>query len=73
MAEDYVRPPLLADEPRSPRATTWRFRLVFALLLAAMVAGVVLLIRDLTTSSGEGSPGVNHQGAGAPVSVSAAV
>ena len=58
MAEDYVRPPLLAHEPRSPRPARWRFRVVFLIVLAGLVVGVVFLIRALVGGTGEGSPGV---------------
>jgi hypothetical protein len=61
--EDYVRPPIVATERPSQRAAVWRFRLVFALVLAAIVVGVFLLYRALTAGPGEGSPGVtNPQG-----------
>jgi hypothetical protein len=59
MAEDYVRPPLLAEEPRSPFAPKWGFRLFFAGVLLAMAVGVFFLIRWLTAGTGEGSPGVD--------------
>jgi hypothetical protein len=36
--EDYVRPPLVAAEPRSQRAAVWRYRVV------AAAAGVALLL-----------------------------
>jgi hypothetical protein len=47
-AERYVRPPIVASEPRSRRAGRWRFRLV---------VGLVLLIRSIV-GGGEGNPGV---------------
>jgi hypothetical protein len=55
--EVYVRPPLVAVEPRSDRAATWRFRAAFAVLLIAILVGVYFLYRALTGSTGEGSPG----------------
>jgi hypothetical protein len=59
MAEDYVRPPLLAEEPRSAHPPQWGFRFFFALVLLAMIVGVFFLIRWLAAGTGEGSPGVN--------------
>jgi hypothetical protein len=57
MAEDYVRPPLLAREPASRRATRWRFRALLVLLLLVTAAVVVLVVRALV-GTGEGNPGV---------------
>jgi hypothetical protein len=62
--EDYVRPPIVATERRSQRGAVWRFRLVFALVLAAMVVGLFFLYEALTAGPGEGSPGI---GQGLPV------
>ena len=58
--EDYVRPPIVAVERPSYRAAVWRFRLVFALVLAAIVVGVFFLYQALTSGPGEGSPGINN-------------
>ena len=58
--EDYVRPPIVATERRSQRAAAWRFRLVFGLVLAALVVGLFFLYQALTAGPGEGSPGVNQ-------------
>ena len=63
--EDYVRPPLVAVEPGSDRAAAWRFRIVFGLVLAALLVGVFFLYRALTGSTGEGNPGF-QQGVAAP-------
>lgn len=60
--EDYVRPPIVATERPSQRAAVWRFRLVFALVLAGIVVGVFFLYQALTAGPGEGSPGLNPQG-----------
>ncbi len=60
--EGYVRPPLVAVEPRSDRGAAWRFRLAFGLVLIAILVGVFFLYRALTGSPGEGSPGLNPQG-----------
>lgn len=54
MAEDYVRPPILAVEPRSRRAAVWRFRIVLGLILLALAAGIVLVIRAITSSNDNG-------------------
>jgi len=58
--EDYVRPPIVATERPSQRAAVWRFRLVFGLILAAVVVGVFFLYQALTAGPGEGSPGVGQ-------------
>jgi len=60
MAEDYVRPPLLAREARSTRAAAVRFWVAFAILLAAVIVGVFLLYRLITGGGGEGSPTFNQ-------------
>jgi hypothetical protein len=62
--ERYIRPPLVALEPRSDRAAIWRFRIVFGLVLVALAVGVFLLYLVLTGGSGEGSPGINQGAAG---------
>ena len=61
--EAYIRPPLVAVEPSSDRLAAWRFRIVFGLVLAAIVVGVFFLYLALTGGTGEGSPGLNPQGA----------
>jgi hypothetical protein len=58
--ESYVHPPLVGAEPRSDRLAAWRFRLVFGLVLVAIVIGVFFLYRALTGTPGEGSPGINQ-------------
>jgi hypothetical protein len=67
MAEDYVRPPLSGEESRSSRAGHWRFRLVFGLLIAALVVGLFFLVRSLIGGTGEGSPGVGNARASTPL------
>ena len=57
MAEDYVRPPILAIEPPSRRAATWRFRAVMALIVLLLAAGIILAIRWIT-GGGEGGASV---------------
>lgn len=61
MAEDYVRPPLVAEEPGSDRLAAWRFRLVLFVLLAVVVAGIVLAYFALT-GGGETNPGFTPGG-----------
>jgi hypothetical protein len=53
VAEDYVRPPILAVEPPSRRAAKWRFGLGLAVLLLALAAGIVFGIRAIM-GGGEG-------------------
>lgn len=45
--EDYIRPPLLAREPRSRLVTVWRFRLLALVLLAALAFLVLYVARNL--------------------------
>jgi hypothetical protein len=58
--QDYVRPPIVATERPSYRGAVWRFRLVFAVVLAAILVGVLFLYEALTAGPGEGSPGVGQ-------------
>jgi len=69
MAEDYVRPPILAVEPPSRRAAAWRFRAVMALIVVILVAAIVFVIRSLTASNDNG--GTIGAPAPAPASASA--
>jgi hypothetical protein len=71
--EDYVRPPLVAMEPGSDRAAAWRFRVVFGLVLLALLVGVFFLYRALTGSTGEGNPGFEQGAAAGVVTRSVAV
>jgi hypothetical protein len=57
VAEDYVRPPILAIEPPSRRAAVWRFRAVMAVIVVILAAGVVFAIRAMT-GGGEGGASV---------------
>ncbi len=68
MAEDYVRPPILAIEPPSRRAAVWRFRAVMALVVVIVAAGVVLAIRAIT---GGGEGGATVGGLAVPVATAA--
>jgi hypothetical protein len=65
VTEHYVRPPLVAREPGSRTAATVRFWLVFGLFVAALAVGILLLYQLVTSAPGEGSPGINPQGAAA--------
>jgi cytoskeletal protein RodZ len=62
VAEHYVRPPLLAVEPPSPRAARWRFRLVVGLIFLVVLGGLALLLFTVILSNSEGNPGFNPQG-----------
>jgi hypothetical protein len=62
VAEDYVRPPLVAHEPPSPAAARWRFRVVVGLLFAVIVAGIATLLFTVILANNEGNPGLNPQG-----------
>ena len=56
MAEHYVRPPLVAREPKDPRFALWRFRVVSTVLLVVLGFLVfVLLLKALNVT--EQSPG----------------
>ena len=57
MAEDYVRPPILAVEPPSRRAAQWRFWAVVALIAVILAAGVIFAMRAIT-GGGEGGASV---------------
>lgn len=65
MAEDYVRPPLIAHEPPSPAAARWKFRVVVGLLFAVIVGGIAVLLFTVILGNNEGNPGVDPQGLGA--------
>jgi len=65
VAEDYVRPPLVAFEPPSPRAARWRFRFVLGLVFLVVLGGLALLLFTVILSNSEGNPGLNPQGLGA--------
>ena len=53
MAEDYVRPPIVAIEPPSRRAAAWRFRIVIFILVLALGAVVALIVHAIL-GGGEG-------------------
>src|SRR4051795_3147919 len=62
VAEHYVRPPLIAVEPPSPRAARWRFRLVVGLIFLVVIGLLALLLFTVILSNSEGNPGLNPQG-----------
>jgi hypothetical protein len=64
VAEDYVRPPLLAVEPPSRRAAKWRFGLGLGLILLVLAAGIVFGIRAIM-GGGEGGASVGALNAAA--------
>jgi hypothetical protein len=71
VAEDYVRPPILAIEPPSRRAAVWRFRAVMAVIVVILAAGVVFAIRAMT-GGGEGGASVGLPAVGWPAVTSSA-
>ena len=54
MRETYVRPPLLAREPRPRWMTVWPLRLLALLLVAALAYGFILLLRTVLNPNDEG-------------------
>ena len=62
MAEDYVRPPIVAFEPVSPRVARWRFRLVVGLVFLVVLGGLAVLLFTVLLANNEGNPGINPQG-----------
>jgi hypothetical protein len=46
--EDYVRPPIVAVEPPSPRTARIRFNILMVLVMLALAFGVVALVRTFT-------------------------
>ena len=62
MAEDYVRPPLVAFEPASPSVARWRFRIVVGLIFLIVLGGLTVLLFTVLLANNEGNPGVNPQG-----------
>jgi hypothetical protein len=54
VAEDYVRPPIVALPPPDHRMAMWRFRAVMGALLLLLVVIIVLIARAIV-HSGDGS------------------
>jgi hypothetical protein len=61
MAEDYVRPPIVALEARSRRAAIWRFRAYLIIGLLLLGFGIFLIAKAIV-GGGEGSPSIGNQG-----------
>lgn len=61
MAENYVRPPIVALESPSARAGVWRYRITLGFLLAIIAVGIFLIAKSVI-GTGEGSPDVSGQG-----------
>lgn len=57
MRERYIRPPLVAPEPRSERVAVWRFRALLLLALVALAVVCLVLVLQLSPG-GEGAPGI---------------
>lgn len=57
MAEQYVRPPLLAAEAMSTRLARWRFRVLAGLLLALLTTAFVLIFLKVSGVTAE-DPGL---------------
>ena len=53
MAEDYVRPPIVAAEAPSRRAAIWRFRIYVIIAVAAFVVGFILIFLAITGSNND--------------------
>lgn len=72
MASDtgYIRPPLVADEPPSPRQLKRRGRLILFVIALAVAAGAYLLARALL-DGGEGNPAIGNAASSTPAAVTA--
>ena len=66
MAEDYIRPPLVAREPASRLLALWRFRLLAFALLAVLTYLVVLIFLRFSGVNAE-DPGIGALLSGNPV------
>jgi len=73
LAEDYVRPPIVAFEPPSPRAARWRFRIVVGLVFLVVLGALAWLLFNVLLSNNEGNPGLNPQGLRPPAAVVSAL
>ena len=56
--EQWVRPPVVAAEPRSARAALWRYRVVSGLLLLLVAVAVVWLFLRFSNVTGGEDPGI---------------
>ncbi len=53
MAEDYIRPPIVASEAPNRRAAIWRFRIYVIIAVALLVVGIVLIFTAVTGNSND--------------------
>ena len=59
MAEDYVRPPIVAVPPPDHQLAMWRFRIVVGSLLLLLIVIIVLVARAIVhQSDGAGTVGM---------------
>jgi hypothetical protein len=56
--ERWVHPPVVAAEPRSPKAALWRYRVVSLLLLLLVAIAVVWLFLKFSNVTGGEDPGI---------------
>ena len=56
--ESWVRPPVVATEPRSKKAALWRYRVVSLLLLLIVAISVVWLFLKFSNVTGGEDPGI---------------
>jgi len=57
MAEQYIRPPIVAREVPDQRVAVWRFRAYLILALLALGFGIFLVAKAIV-GGGEGNPNV---------------
>ncbi len=58
MSEDYIRPPIVALEPRSERAAVWRFRILLVAILLLLIVAIVVATRAIVhNNDGTGTVG----------------
>ena len=56
--ESWVRPPVVAAEPRSRKVALWRYRVVSLLLLLLVAVAVVWLFLKFSNVTGGEDPGI---------------
>jgi hypothetical protein len=66
-SEDYVRPPIVALEPRSQWVAVWRFRIILGALLLGLIVLIALAAHHIV-HSGDGSGAVGLHQARTPAS-----
>jgi len=58
VAEDYIRPPIVALEVRSQRAAVWRFRILLIAVLLLLVVAIIVATRAIVhNNDGTGTVG----------------